>query len=351
MSQTGRAVVMTGDRFEIREYPVPTPEPGTILLRQELAGICGTDIHNWKHRRLDGEVLLGHENVGIVEALGAGVSTDYFGRPLAVGDRVVFAPGTPDGAYGFQQAEEQPRFRGGFAEYIYLWHPASCVIKTSLPARVAVLTEPFSVGVHGVTRSGLLFGDTVVIQGTGAIGLMTLVAARVRGAGRIVVVGGPAGRLELARALGADVGIDIGQVPDPAERTRLVLEETAGGAGADVVFECAGVLSAITEGLGYVRRSGTFVEMGHFVDVGSIDLNPNQLLMRKNLRLEAIWGTGGTEGFTRAQRVLERIDLPLGELVTAVPLERVTDAFAALSGSYRLDGRDVVKVALRGGRA
>jgi L-iditol 2-dehydrogenase len=351
MSRTGRAVVMTGERFEIREYPVPDPAPGTVLLRQELSGICGTDVHNWRHQRLEGEIVLGHENVGIVDAIGDGVTTDAFGHSLAVGDRVVFAPGTPGGAYGFQQAEQEPYFRGGFADYIYLWHPESLIVKTGLPAEVAVLTEPFSVGVHGVTRSGLLFGDTVVIQGTGAIGLMTLVAARTRGAGRIVVVGGPAGRLELARQLGADHGVDIADTPDPAERTRHVLAETPNGEGADVVFECAGVLSAITEGLGYLRRGGTFVEMGHFVDVGSLELNPNHHLMRKNLRLEAVWGTGGTDNFIRAQRVLERIELPLADLVTPVPLERVDDAFAALDGRYNLDGNDIVKLALHGALA
>lgn len=351
MPRTGRSVVMVGERFEIRDYPVPAPAPGTVLLRQELSGICGTDVHNWKHQRLAGEVVLGHENVGIVEALGAGVTSDFLGRSLAMGDRVVFAPGTPGGAYGFQPAGEEPPFRGGFSDYIYLWHPETLILKTGLPADVAVLTEPFSVGVHGVTRSGLQFGDTVVIQGTGPIGLMTLVAARARGAGRIVVVGGPAGRLELARRLGADHGIDITDVSDPAERTRSVLGETLSGQGADIVFECAGVLAAINEGLGYLRRGGTFVEMGHFVDVGSLTLNPNQELMRKNLRLEAIWGTGGTDNFVRAARVLERLDLPLSALVTPVPLTRIDDAFAALDGPYNLDGRDVVKLAMRGGLA
>ena len=54
MSRTGRATVMTGERFEVREYPVPEPEPGTVLLKQELAGICGTDLHNWEYQRLCG---------------------------------------------------------------------------------------------------------------------------------------------------------------------------------------------------------------------------------------------------------------------------------------------------------
>ena len=99
MSRTGRAVVASGQDFEIREYPVPEPAPNTVLLRQELAGICGTDLHNWQNG-FQQEVLLGHENVGIIEALGEGVETDYVGKPVKEGDRVIFAPGTNYGAYG-----------------------------------------------------------------------------------------------------------------------------------------------------------------------------------------------------------------------------------------------------------
>ncbi|MCC6629463.1 MAG: zinc-binding dehydrogenase [Chloroflexi bacterium] len=348
MGRNARAVVMVGKQFEMREYPVPEPAPGTMLMRVELAGICGTDLHNWQFQRLQGDILLGHENVGVIEALGEGVTTDYLGRPLTVGDRVALAPGYAGGAYGFHVADEAPHLRGGFAEVMYL-QPGTIVLKTALPAAVGVLSEPFAVGVHGVMRSGLKFGDTVVVQGAGAIGLLTLVAARASGAGRIILVGGPAGRLALARRLGADVTINIDDARDPAERTRLVLAETSRGEGADVVFECAGFLPAITEGLGFTRRSGTFVEMGHFVDVGSLELNPNQLLMRKNLRLEAIWGYGGPDYFMRANRILERNEYPFADLVEPIlPLARVADGFAALDGGYKLAGKDVIKVAVRG---
>ena len=211
-----------------------------------------------------------------------------------------------------------------------------------------MLCEPFQVGVHGVLRSQVKIGDTVVVQGSGPIGLMTMIAARAAGAGRLIMVGGPKGRLERAKRFGADVTIDIGEVKDGAERAKLVKEHTPNNAGADVVFECAGFLPAFNEGLGYLRRSGTYVEMGHFVDVGSLELNPNQLLMRKNLRLEAIWAGGDEVNFVRAVTVLERAEYPLGQLVTPLPLERVVDGFETLSGGYRLDGRDVVKIALRG---
>lgn len=339
---------MVGKRFEIREFGVPETTPGTVLVRQELAGICGTDVHNWQHQRLEGDILLGHENVGIIDQLGAGVETDAIGRPVKIGDRIAFAPGYPGGAYGFHTAGDQPTLSGGFADYMHL-RPGTTFLKTSLPASVAVLSEPFAVGVHGAIRSGLTFGDTVVVQGSGAIGLLTLVAAKASGAGRLIMVGGPAGRLALAQRLGADVTIDIGEIRDLAERTRLVRAETPRGEGADVVFECAGFLPAIPEGLGFLRRSGTFVEMGHFVDVGSLDLNPNQLLMRKNLRLEAVWGYGGPDYFIRANTVLEKNEYPFADLVDPIlPLDRVTDGFAALDSSYKLNGRDVIKVALKG---
>lgn len=352
MGRTARAMVMVGRNFEMREFPIPDPAPGTILLRQELAGICGTDVHNWEYQRLHGDILLGHENVGIVERLGAGVKTDHLGRPLEEGDRVVFPPGHPNGSYGFCAVEGSPAFRGGFAEYIYLSQPDTVVLKTSLPPEVAVLTEPFMVGVHGAMRSGLRFGDTVVVQGSGAIGLLTLIAAKASGAGRLIIVGGPSGRLALARKIGADVTIDVTTIPDVEERTRLVRQNTPRGAGADIVFECAGFLNAIPEGLGYLRQSGTYVEMGHFVDVGTLEFNPNQMLMRKNARVEAIWGYGGPETFVRGLPILERNEYPFAELVDPIlPLEQVADGFAALTGGYRLNGRDVIKVALRAGAA
>ena len=348
MGRTGRAAVMVGERFEMREYEVPEPEPGSILLRQEMAGICGTDLHNWEHQGLEGEILLGHENVGIIEQLGDGVETDYFGQTLKEGDRVVFFPRTPGGIYGFMDADGPPAFTGGFADYMYLFHPESVVYKVNMPPEVAVITEPFNIGVHGVMRSGLKFGDTAVIQGSGAIGLVTLICARVSGAGRLIIVGGPPGRLELAKKMGADVTIDIGEVSDLEERTRLVLEETQRGEGADVVFECAGFLPAINEGLGYVRYGGTYVEMGHFVDIGTFEFNPNQMLMRKNLRLEAIWG-GRAEYFARAIPILEKNEFPYAEMVSHVlPLERIAEGFNALASGYRMENKDAVKIALRG---
>lgn len=348
MARIGRAVVAHGQEFDVREYPVPDPAPGAMLLRQEMAGICGTDLHMWQNG-IKGEMHLGHENVGIVEALGSGVSKDHVGKPLREGDRVIFAPGTPHGAYGFKtHVDQAPHFTGGFGDYMYLCYPDTCILKTDLAPEIAVLTEPFTIGVHAVMRGRIQLGDTVVVQGSGAIGLVTLICARISGAAKIIVVGGPVKRLELAKRMGADVVINVEEARTPEERTQLVLAETPGKAGADVVFECSGFLPAIPEGLGYVKRNGTFVEVGNFVDQGPISLNVNQLMMRRNLRLEAIWGSG-TEHFVRGLPLLERNEFPYRDMVSHVlPLDRVADGFAALNGTYRLDGEMVIKIAVRG---
>jgi threonine dehydrogenase-like Zn-dependent dehydrogenase len=343
MGITARASVMTGREFDVREYPVPEVEPGRVLVKQELGGICGTDLHNWQFQRLGFEVILGHENVGTLDALGAGVSQDTAGKPVQVGDRVVVSPSK---GVGWRPSEKAPYLSGGFSQYIYLWDPKIMFLKTDLPSAIAVLTEPSACSYHCVTRAGIQLGDTVVIQGTGPIGLLAIAWARRAGAGRLIAVGGPAGRLEFAERLGADLVINIDEVPDAEERIRIVRDNTPRGAGADVVCECAGFLAAIPEGLDYLRRSGTYVEFGHFVDTGTFECNPNQMLMRKNLRLEAAWGFEGPH-FVRSLALLEQYaSLFEGFVSHVIPLDRVPDGFHALDSNYRLDGRDALKIAI-----
>lgn len=348
MKNTARATVMTGKNFELREYPIPQPEPGTVLLRQELCGICGTDLHNWEYQRMDFDVILGHENVGIIDTLGSGVETDYVGKPIKVGDRVALSPKS---GYGFSPAEEQPHLRGGFSEYIYLSNPETMFLKTVLAPEIAVLTEPAACAAHCVSRGKIQLGDTVVIQGSGPIGLLALIWAKFSGAARLIVVGGPAGRLEMAEKMGADITINIAEVPDTEERIKIVRDNTPQGKGTDVVFECCGFLSAIPEGLEYIRYGGTYVEFGHFVDVGTFECNPNQMLMRKNLRLEAAWGFE-SEHFLRTLPMLEKYASFFEGFVShIIPLEQVSDGFDALHSSYHLDGKDAIKIAVQGGLA
>jgi len=353
--------------FEIEEHPLPQPGPGEMLLKVELAGICGTDVHIYEgygDPRLF-PVVLGHENVGLIEALGEEVKADFFGERLRVGDRVAVQPGVAcyscyyclvlksptrcvnkRGSYGFGGSRKTP-FTGGFSQYLLVDMPGTFLAKTEMPAERAVLLEPLTVALHAADRSNIRLGDTVVIQGSGAIGLMTLICARMAGANRVIVIGGPEGRLKLARRLGADLTIDIEAIPDRAERARLVRENTRGGYGADVVLECAGVGAALVEAFELVRDSGTVVEVGHFIDTGTITLNPNRHLVVKNLNLIGVFGSA-LEHFARGLPILEKGEHPFAEMLShQLPLEEVRNGMEALRGSYRLGGREVIKIAIK----
>lgn len=357
-------------KFELKEYPLPSPAPGTILVKQELAGVCGTDIHMY-HGRLPGivyPICLGHEFMGRVAALGEGVKTDFLGRPLKEGDRVIVVPGVGCGkcywctiaktpttceegfAYGFfSDGDKNYHFTGGFAEYIYLHHPNSPVLKTELPPEVAVLLEPISVAIHAVSRSNIQPGDTVVIQGSGAVGLTCQIIAKLAGASKIIHIGGPTSfRINMAKEFGADITINIAEVKDPAERIEMVKNETIKKMGADVVFECTGVPQAVREGLEMLRTSGSFVEVGHFTDVGEVSLNPFTHICNKNVNLQGSWG-GEVEGFVRGLPILEKREFPFEKLIThKLPLSRLNDIMQVPDKGYIFDGKESLKMTVSG---
>lgn len=367
MARVAKACVL--DRiegtFEVKEYEVPEPAPGTFILRTELAGVCATDAHMY-YGHLAGTpypIILGHEFCGVIDKLGAGVVEDSRGKPVKEGDRAIIIPGVSCGhcyycaiaktptrcanikAYGFMPADAENVLAGGYAQYVYVQYPHTTFLKTDLPAEIAVLTEPLTIAIHGINRAGVRIGDTAVIQGAGAIGLGALIFARYAGAAKIIVVGGPPKRLELAKEFGADVVVDIGEVGDPEERIRLVKEETLGKRGADIVFECAGIPAALPEGLSMLRDSGRYVELGHFTNVGPVSINPHLQMMQKNVDFFACWG-GETEFFVQGLPFLEKREWPYEKIVSPIiRMERVKDAIEAIvKRGWKLDGQEIFKV-------
>src|SRR5438105_5066084 len=233
---TARAVVLDKPfgTFSVEEFPLPDLAPGTVLLRMELSGCCATDAHTylgqWKHAVFP--VLLGHENVGRVEATGPGGQRDFLGRELKPGDRVFARWGWCGACYECRTLQQPRRcrnrsvsnggmakpFSGGFAEYLYLDAPQTTfMLSMDTAASTAVLSEPLGVAVTAVRRAQPRLGEVIVVQGCGAIGLLTLGVAKQAGATRAIVVGAPRERLEVAREFGADVVIDIDEVPQVEE--------------------------------------------------------------------------------------------------------------------------------------
>jgi L-iditol 2-dehydrogenase len=371
MGKTGRAAVLDRHEgtFTVREAEVPQPKTGEVLVKQEMCGVCGTDVHLYNgHMKAKFPLVMGHEPVGLIDELGSKVTSDYTGRPVAEGDRIYIVPGIRCGScyfcqvlkepslclnatgYGFNpMPDDPPHFQGGYADYIYLNHPWTIFFKMNASPERSVFLEPFTIGLNQADKIRLHAGDTVVIQGAGAIGISALVASKLAGAHKAIVIGAPKSRLELAREFGADVTINIEEIKDSEERIRLVQEETMGGYGADAVFECTGVAHAVPEGLDMVRRGGWYVVAGHFTDVGDVPLNPYKHFNHKEVKLVGVW-TSEVVHFLRGRDIVESGDYHFEKLVShKLPLSRVKDAMDTIGKSYRLDGKEVRKVVIASG--
>src|SRR6202453_2473245 len=345
------ATLVEPGRYEMREYPLPAPAPGCVLLKMELSGICGTDKHTFQGyttqyggRALEFPIIQGHENVGTIAAIGGdGNYTDFEGIPLREGDRVVVGANVCCGQcyycrhdfpyyccesttdYGNNlSAKDPPHLFGGWSQYMYIV-PGSFLVKVpdDLPSEIAVLTEIFAVTV-GLDRAKQMsafpnesfrFDDTVVVLGVGPLGMCFLMKARMLGAGTIIAVDLSDYRLQFARRLGADFTLNAASTT-LADRLDFVRGLT-GGRGADLVIETAGVPQAFTESLELMRLGGMLVEAGNFSDLGEVPISPHRHICAKSAR---ILGVGGEEpaayGPSMRQMVRYMHHYPLREFVS-----------------------------------
>ncbi|MFS0735035.1 zinc-binding dehydrogenase [Microbacterium sp. 1P10UB] len=270
---------------ELDELPVPPLVEGAVLVRVEAATGCGTDVHiasgGLRHSpTCKLPLVLGHEAVGRIVALGADRVTDVVGKPLREGDLIAWASPwcgncywcavahqptlcVNANLYGFGPADQFPSLTGGFAEYVYV-HPRSAVVHVPeglSPALASSATCAFRTVVHAFETVGQLRPtDTLVIQGSGAVGLYATAYATIMGIPQIIVIGAPSSRLALAEKWGASTTLDV-EHSTPEERRQIVLDATD-GRGADIVSECSGAVPAFAEGLSLARRGGKMLVIG-----------------------------------------------------------------------------------------
>jgi threonine dehydrogenase-like Zn-dependent dehydrogenase len=312
MANEIRCVLMTAPRapLELRRVAGPRAAPGGAVLEMVASEVCGTDVH-LHHGQLSGvpyPIVPGHVSVGRVLETN-GPLRDVAGEEIGVGRLVTFYDvfgicGSCWHCLVAKSATRCPSRRvygittgladgvlGGWAEQIEM-RPGVRL----LPLPEGVCVEEFMgggcglpTGFHAVERAAVALGDTVVVQGSGPVGLNAAIFAQLAGALRVIVIGAPRARLDAARRLGADETLDITELPDPAERARVVRERT-GGRGADVVIEASGNPRAVVEGLEILRDAGRYVVVGQYTDAGDITLNPHRHVNRKHATILGCWG-------------------------------------------------------------
>ena len=224
MADVGRAAVFVGPNkpFELRDYPIPKLEPGSMLVKIAMSNICGSDLHIFRgdmaSAGFDGsrEAILGHEMAGRVYALGEGAGADSLGRPVKEGDRIVyqyFQPcwscpiclsgvtrACPNKSGRTSPVGEWPYFTGGYGEYYYV-PPGRKLFKVEddrIPdGLIASVNCAFSQVTQGWETVGLRFGQSAVVQGAGGLGLFATVVAKEIGAAPIIVIDAIAGTLDV----------------------------------------------------------------------------------------------------------------------------------------------------------
>ena len=274
-------------RVETRPDP-GEPGPGQVRVRMAAGGICGSDLHYYRHGgwgtvRLREPMILGHEVAGHVDAVGAGV------EGLAPGDLVAVSPSRPCGGcryclegtpnhcenmrfYG--SAMPFPHIQGAFRE-VLIADAAQCVPAGDLSPAEAAMGEPLAVCLHATRQAGPLLGKSVLVTGCGPIGVLSILAARRAGADRIVATDLSLFCLEMARKAGADEVVDVSADPDGLSRF------AAGKGTFDCLYECSGAEPALRAAILAMRPRGVVVQLG----LGGDMTLPMQAITSKELEL------------------------------------------------------------------
>ena len=343
--------------IELREVPGPELEPNSALFEVELSEVCGTDVY-LQQGRLQGvpyPLVPGHVSAGRLRKI-RGSMFDVEGRELREGDRITFLDvhRTCNACWFCLVAKATTRcpqrkvygityglddgLCGGWAEQIYLKPGTHCV-------RLDADAETFMAGgcalptaLHAVERGEISIGDTVLILGSGPVGINTIILALMRGALRVLCIGAPSHRLESAKQAGASDVLNF-EDHDQSERLDWVLDRT-GRRGADVTIEATGASDAVVQAMRFTRDAGRVVVVGQYTDHGPVSseaaFNPHVDLNKKHLDVRGCWGSD----FSHFYRAVQIVSDPVRAVAWAVlrsklsryKLSQANEALADVAG-------------------
>jgi threonine dehydrogenase-like Zn-dependent dehydrogenase len=297
---------------EVRELPAPDLEPNSALLDVELSEVCGTDVY-LQQGRLEGvpyPLIPGHVSVGRLNRI-RGHLLDVEGKALREGDRITFLDvhRTCNACWYCLVAKATTRcphrkvygitygmndgLCGGWAEQVYLKPGTRCIRLTAEPETFMAGGCALPTALHAVERGEVTLADTVLVLGSGPVGINAIILALMSGALRVLCIGAPEHRLEAALHAGATAVLNI-ETADERERIEWVLEQTS-GRGADVTIEATGAPVAVVQAMRCTRDAGRVVIVGQYTDHGPLPVeagfNPHLDLNKKHLDVRGCWGS------------------------------------------------------------
>ena len=349
MVRTARAAVFEGAKkpFVMREYPMRRPEAGEVLVKVSMSTICRSDIHTWEGKRHNHcPSILGHEIIGVIDAIGSGIDCDLRDQKLREGDRITWTEFffcgecyycsvldmphkcTSLRKYGHDQADLPPHLTGGFAEYCYVL-PGTGIVR--LPESLSdEEATPINCGVASMIAmteaGGIGIGDAVVIQGLGLLGLYGCAIAKARGARLVIGLDAVEARLRRAEKIGADLTFDVSTM-EPEVLVEIV-RDACSPDGADVAIEVCGLPAVISQGLSMLRKGGRYVIGGLTYPSGPLAFDGQEFFYH-NITMTASANYHPRHLIQAVDFVVRNRDvLLLKDLVERhYPLEKLTTAF------------------------
>lgn len=337
--------------LRMTELDIPKLNDGEILVKLLASGVCGSDVHLWKGEdpRTPQNMIPGHEGVGeIVEIKGSRKSVN--GEYLQTGDRIIWDRGMVCGkcyhckvlkqpslcserkVYGLNQSlADYPFLNGCYSEYIVLTSNMD-IFKIEDDIDPALLVTASCSGAtvcHGFDLHRPNVGDTVVIVGSGPLGIYATLLAKLSGAGKIIVTGTSNERLEFCKDIGAHQVINIKDMT-LEERRNYILDETY-GRGADFCVEAVGYPDALQEALELAGMGATVLSFGFGQPMGTFPFDGFHHLGRKNLKLQGVWVSDTTHTHQAINLVRNNQDIFARMVTHKFSLEEANEAISVMN--------------------
>ena len=335
----------------MRDFEIPPLQDGEVLIRLEAAGVCGSDVHMLRGEdpRTPLPIILGHEGVGrVLEVKGEKRTVE--GELLKSGDLILWNRGVSchrcfhcavlnepslcknRKVYGINRSSKVAPYVNGCYSQEMLLTADTDIFKVTAEVDPAILVSASCSGAtvaHAFDLHRPDFGDTVLIQGPGPLGVYAVAFAKQMGAQEIIVIGGSENRLQTCREFGATLTLNRREL-SLEDRKQAIMDKTR-GRGVDFAIEAVGDPSAVHEGIKLVRSGGAYVSIGFSQPPGNCQIDFFQEVVSKNLKIQGVWVSGTRHTWQAMKLVLERPELFARMITHRFSLEQANEALAAMA--------------------